>query len=416
MLRNDVDHGVVTTTSAPLTAASSVNGRRPPATWQIGIAGLAAVGVSFGFARYGYGLFLPEIRSEFGLTVTQVGLIGSATYLGYMAALVLVGTLAGRTGPGVLVALGGMSAAIGTAMVGLASSVTVLAIGLILAGTSPGWVWAPFSDAVARTVPASRQERVLALIPTGTAFGVMVAGPLAIITHGSSWRFAWLVFAFGALAATMYNLRVLPVRPSRRTVTQPPARVGWRWFAQRAAMPLYVTALAYGVVGSVYWMLAVEAVSSAVGPGTHAPALFWTAMGAAGVAGVFAGGLFDRVGLGRAQALLFTSLAVAVALLGVAPGAPAAVAASALLYGPAFMAVSALLAVWSYRVFPLRPTTGFSATVFFLGIGTVSGSATIGALADMYDVRTAFLVTAAVAIVTLKARPRGPAAKRLRGT
>lgn len=396
--------------------AMSVSSVSPPAqplaAVRLGAAGLAGVGVSFGLARYGYGLFLPEIRAEFGLSVARVGLIGSASYAGYLAALVLVGMLATRVGPRALVAAGGGAATLGTALVGLAPTADLLTAGLVLAGTSPGWIWASYSDAAVRMVPAERRERVLAVIPAGTAFGVVVAGPLALVAHGPAWRAGWLVFAGLSLAATWYNLRVLPVGPPPRVALERLPRVGPGWFLRRPVVGLYGTALSYGVVGSGYWLLAAEAVASAGAPGTHPAALFWTLTGAAGLAGVFAGTGFARLGLRRAHALLFGSLAVAAALLAVAPGELAAVAGSALLYGPAFMAVSALLAVWSYRVFPERPTTGFSATVFFLGVGAVAGPAVIGLVADRYDLRTAFLLAAAVAVATVSMRPghtSGPA-------
>lgn len=95
---------------------------------------------------------------------------------------------------------------------------------------------------------------------------------------------------------------------------------------------------------------------------------------------------------------------MAPALLGVAPGNPLAVGLSAQLYGPAFMAVSALLAVWSYRVFPTYPTTGFSAPVFFLGLGAVLAPAVTGVVVDRYGTGTAFPGAAAVAALTLAAK------------
>ncbi|MEU3859557.1 hypothetical protein AB0F03_19635 [Streptomyces sp. NPDC028722] len=49
--------------------------------------------------------------------------------------------------------------------------------------------------------------------------------------------------------------------------------------------------------------------------------------------------------------------------------------------------------------------TGFSATVLALGIGTLIGPATLGAVADRSGLRTAFLVTAALTLVTLAFRP-----------
>lgn len=381
--------------------------RQLPPTWRLSVAGLAAVGVSFGFARYGYGLFLPEIRAEFGLSVSVVGLIGSATYVGYLGALVLVGALATHLGPRALIVIGGMSAAVGAALVSVAPGVELLAVGLILAGTSSGWIWAPYSDAVDRLVPAPARGRVLAVIPSGTAFGVVVAGPLALLTHGSAWRYAWLVFAAGALAATVYNIRVLPGKERHLGTRESRSSLGLRWFVRPAAVPLYTTALSYGVVGSVYWLLAVEAVSSAGGMGGHTAPLFWTVIGAAGVLGVGTGVVFTRLGLRTSHVLLFGSLALAVALLGVAPGVLPAVLTSALLYGPAFMAGSALLAVWSYEVFPDRPTTGFSATVLFLGLGTIVAPASVGALADRHGLGAAFLVTAAVATATMLIAPRG---------
>ncbi|PSL06876.1 putative MFS family arabinose efflux permease [Haloactinopolyspora alba] len=377
--------------------------RRSPA-WRLGLAGLAGVGVSFGFARYGYGLFLPEIRDEFGMSVSLVGLVGSASYVGYLGALVLVGLLSSRVGPRVLVVIGGSSAAVGTALVGLAPGVGVLTVGLVMAGTSPGWIWAPYSDAVDRMVPADARARVLALIPSGTAFGVAVAGPVAMVAHGSAWRYAWLVFAAGSAVATVLNARVLPAGPPQRTggsSVGPPLR----WFVRRAAMPLYVTAVSYGVVGAVYWLLAVEAVTAGAGTGGVVRAVFWTLMGVAGTAGVATGAVFVRFGLRWAHRALFAALAVAVALLGVLAHVPVAVGVSAVVYGPAFMAGSALLAVWSYRVFPERPTTGFSATVFFLGVGTVLGPAVVGGVAERYGVSVALLGTALVAASTLLVAP-----------
>jgi hypothetical protein len=78
---------------------------------------------------------------------------------------------------------------------------------------------------------------------------------------------------------------------------------------------------------------------------------------------------------------------------------------SALLYGPAFMAVSAVLAVWSYQVFPARPAAGFSAVVFCLGLGTIAGPATLGAVATGFGLPAAFLLTAVLAAATTFARP-----------
>jgi hypothetical protein len=50
----------------------------------VGVGGAAVVGVAFGMARYAYGLTLPEVRSEFGLSELLLGLIASGTFAGHV--------------------------------------------------------------------------------------------------------------------------------------------------------------------------------------------------------------------------------------------------------------------------------------------------------------------------------------------
>ncbi len=360
------------------------------------LAGIGAIGVSFGFARYGYGLFLPEMRATFGLDATTIGLIGSGTYVGYLLALTLAGLLAGRLGPRPLIVASGLAATTGLALVAFAPNLAVLVIGLLLAGTSSGWSWAPYSDAVRELVAEHRRDRVLAIVPNGTAFGLAIAGMLALAVP---WRPAWILFAVGALGVTAFNawlLRGLP-RPE-------PAPAETRIRYVPAAGPLLVTAFLFGVQGSVYWTFAADLIATNTGSAAAAP-LFWTLIGVAGIGGLLTARTLARLGLRHTHTLLFAMLAVAIALLGVAPGATVAIGLSAVLYGPAFMAASAVLAVWSYQVFPSRPAAGFSAVVFFLGIGTIVGPVVFGALADRIGVAVAFLLAAVVALVTLSARP-----------
>ena len=389
---------------------------RPSAHWRLSMAGMGAIGVTFGFARYGYGLFLPDFRAEFGLSVSTVGFIASATYAGYLVALLLVGALVARLGPRPLVVAGGLSATLGTGLVACARGPLTLTAGLVLAGTSSGWAWAPYSDAVDRLVLPERRDRVMGAIATGTAFAVAVTGPLAMLAQHTGWRAVWCVFAVVSLAVTVHNARVLPRGPHPSRGPRPPGGspggLRIRWFLRVAAVPLYLTAALYGLMGAVYWAFAVEAVSAVTGKGNAGVGLvgplFWTLMGLAGTAGVFTGHAIGRFGLRRVHAGLFAGMGAAIALLGFAPGALPAVLASALLYGPCFMAGSGLLAVWSYQTFPEQPSTGFSATVLFLGFGTVIGPAVMGVAADAYGLRSALLATAALAAVSQAARPPSP--------
>lgn len=367
--------------------------------WRLGSAGIAMIGVSYGFARYGYGLFEPHIRAELGLSVGASGMVASGAYLGCVLALTVVGLLADRVGPRPLVIAAGVSAAVGTTMVALADRPAFLFAGLVVAGASSGFAWTPYSDAIDQLVTPTRRTWLLAAIPSGTAFGITVAGALAL--SGSRWRWAWLAFSAVAVLVTVYNAGLLRgTRPIPRVAG---SAVGL--IRRPGTSALYCTALSYGLVGAGYWTFALAAVSRAAGP--VAGSVFWMLIGIAGTSSVCAGWVLARLGLRRAHAVLLGGLALAAALIAVLPGRWPAIALSAVLYGFVFMAISGLLAVWSYRTFPDRPSVGFSVTVFLLGLGAVLGPALFGALADRWDLRTALLLASLIAMVTLAARPSG---------
>ncbi|MER6683706.1 MFS transporter [Streptomyces olivaceoviridis] len=249
-----------------------MTGRRKSAVsnvaWQVGGVGVAAQAVAYGFARYGYGLFLPSLRDRFGLSTSVLGLVNSVSYSGYLLALVMVGALVSRLGPRPMVVAAGVSAAIGMVTVAVARSTWVLVVGLVVAGMASGFSWAPFSDTADRLLPDRTRERVMALIPSGTAFGVTVAGPLALAARGANWRYAWIGFALVAFAMAWYAARVLPAGRHRGDAGGNGGGNGCghavtaRWFLRPAAVPLYVTAFVYGVIGAFYWAFAVEAASS----------------------------------------------------------------------------------------------------------------------------------------------------------
>ena len=377
------------------------------AAGRLGLAGFSATAVTFGPARNGYGLFLPEIRDEFGLSTQVLGFMASGLYVGYLAALLAVGLLAARTGPRLPVLAGLLSTGVGTALVAISPNPAVLAAGVVLAGTGAGWSWAPYNDAAGRAVPAPSRDRVLSVISTGTTFGIAVTGLAALCAaaYGLPWRAAWFAFAAGSLAVAALNAALLPRGPANTAEKKTPGWPGLGWFWCAASAPLFGVALSFGVVNAVYWSFAVDLVSGAAGSAPATGPLLYVALGVFGFSGLATGDAVARFGLRRTLATTLVSLGVAAGLLGVAPGSFPAVAASAVLFGSGVMFMSALLSVWSSDVFRERPSTGFSAALLLFGVGSTAGSAVVGAMADRYGLGGIFLLVAALAISTALIRP-----------
>nr|WP_158590760.1 MFS transporter [Salinisphaera sp. LB1] len=323
---------------------------------------------------------MPAIQAEFHLSTAMVGLLGSASYAGYLVATLLGSTLSGTLGPRGPIIAGGLAAACGMTLIGLASSVPWLAAGIVLAGTSPGLAYPPLSDAVVQLRTPERQGRTYALINSGTSYGVMVSAPVALWA-GQQWQLAWLAFAAIAAVATLWNSRIMPTAAPRGNprAAQP---LRWQWLVQPRAIPLYGGALLFGVTSAVYWTFAVDHIAGRGNlPGGSAQ-LFWILVGLAGVAGGGAGDGVARFGLRATFRAALLANAAACVLLGLLASQWWALLLSAVLFGSTFILITGLFGIWSVHVFQERPSAGFGTTFFLISAGQLISPAIAGYAAD----------------------------------
>ncbi|MFD3354402.1 MFS transporter [Streptomyces fradiae] len=371
---------------------------------RIGLAGAAVVGVAFGMARYAYGLTLPGIRADLGLSELVLGLIASATFAGYLAGLLLAGRLAARHGPRAPTTVGGVCGAAGAVIVTLARSPEPLAFGVVLAGSAGGWVWAPYSDIVTRSVPSRQRPGALAVITTGTSGGLVLLGGLAVLAAVGSWRRVWAGIAIAAVAAALVNVRLVP-----RTGAAP-HRKG------RSGAPSLLAALrvpaAYSVVYFasvvVYFTYAADVLDRGGLPAAAVPALY-AAIGLTGMVAVATGALARRAGSLRVAALCLATVGAALALLALGGDSVVATAASACVFGTGYMTGSAVLAVWTAGLVPERAGAAFTACLVVGALSSVGAPALAGAVLPGLGLGPLLVATAAVSLL-------GAAALLLYGT
>jgi predicted MFS family arabinose efflux permease len=378
--------------------------RSDPARWRVVSAGVGAVAVGYGLARYGYGLFLPDIRAAFGLSSAALGLIASTAYASYLLAVVSAGALSARFGPRLVVVAGGALAVAGMIVIALAPSGPVLAAGVFIAGASGGLVFPPFADVVAGLLPVVGRSRALATISSGTGWGVLVAAPLALLA-GDSWRVAWLAFTLVALLATLWAARSVPRRIAGTTSTGTGQRLQVSWFLCPRSGPLLAGALLVGLAASVYWTFAVDLADQA-GLGRDGARVLLGVVGAASIAGSLGGDLLERLGGRSALALAALAMAAALALLATShPGRLGAVV-SAAAFGAAYNLIVALQTIWSARVFADRPAVGLGAVMFVMTLGLLAGPPLAGVGADAASLSVAFYVAAGLCVATVLFMPR----------
>lgn len=356
-----------------------------PWSKHIAIAGFCATAIAFGPARMGFGLFLPDLRDTFEVSTTLAGIIASTGFLAFLVALPLARYLVSRTSPRVPVIAGTLSAAVGFLLVATAQSPWQLLVGIAFASASAGLCWAPFNDAAERIVALRAQPGVLAVIASGTSIGVMLAAVLAFAVSYDivSWRQAWVGFAIAAGLTVLTALIEMP--PHSRYAPQE-AKADYRRLLRTDAVPLYAAALCFGATNAVYFSFAADRVVGTGGlpglkPGAAAGIIFLS-YGAFGLLGVFSGKVEARTGIGPLLRGILAAAAVSHLLVAIAPDSWAGVLTSAGLQGAALMSVSALISIWSLRLFPGMATSGFVAALVALALGSMIGPAAAGYLSD----------------------------------
>jgi predicted MFS family arabinose efflux permease len=403
---------------------ASVEGRGGEAIAWLVAPGLALIAVTYGLARFAYGLYLPELREAFDLSPSLLGLIGAGSYLGYCVAVVVALVYTSRTGPRLMAVVAGAVAVAGMAVVASSPVAWVLALGILVAGSSTGLASPPMGEAVARSVRHSLQDRANALINCGTSVGVALSGPAALLLSGQ-WRLAWAAFALVGLAVLAWNAAVMPRNGVEdegesggsdevgaeagdglgRTRLSFSYLIGAR--GRPRSLPLFAAAFGVGFASAVYWTFSRDVVVQAGGLGQTGSTLFWTVIGISGLAGGAAGDLVGRFGLTPVLRGGLISMAASMVLLALASGVLPLAYTSAALFGSTYIMLSGVVLVWSVSVFRERPAAGLGAGFLLIAVGQVIGSPVAGALAGTTSPATAFFTFAVAAVLTacVKAQP-----------
>lgn len=291
--------------------------------------------------------------------------------------------------------MGGVCGVLGAVVVALTQSPWLLAAGVILAGSAGGWVWAPYSDIVTRSVPLRQQPRTLAIITTGTSGGLVLLGGLAVLATLGSWRSVWAGIALAAVAAAVVNLRLVPrTRPEPRSDTTRSTSA----LARSLGVPLAYSVVYFAVV-VIYFTYAADIVANSALPDGAVPALY-AAIGLTGVVGMVTGAAAQRMGAPRVAALCLLTVGVALALLGMASDSVITTAASACIFGVGYRARSAVLAVWTAQLVPDRAGVAFTACLVIGAVSSVAAPAVAGVVIPGLGLGPLLVLTAAVSLLS----------------
>ena len=191
--------------------------------WTVLAAGVVAQ-ASYAVTGLGLPAIAPAIRREFGLTLTQTGVVLAASFLGSVPTLLLWGLVADRIGERLVLAVGLAAASGALVWAAYASTFTLLVTALAVAGGVAAGVNSATGRAVMQWFAAD--ERGLALgirqmaVPLGGAIGAVA---LPLLEEHVSLRAAFVGLAVASAVGAIVAFTLIRVEPSqdRSGLTRP---------------------------------------------------------------------------------------------------------------------------------------------------------------------------------------------------
>jgi len=379
-------------------------------------AGTGLVAVTYGVVRYGFGLQLPALTSELGLSSALAGAIAAGSFAAYCAAALWAQRSMARRPPRVVVWVAAVLAASGALVVGMSWSTWSLAAGVLVAGSAAGAVSPTLVAAVGATVDGRRAGRAQAVVNSGTGIGVALVGA-ATLAAPDVWRPVWFCAAAGALvtAAVVDRSARWPSRPEgphEASGTAPDDGRG----ATGPRGPLVRAGLAAAVAGvgsAAVWTFGRDLVTVTGGLPGRTTAALWCLLGAAAVLGALSGDAVRVLGLRGAWVVTAVATAAGTAALALVPGSVLVVALAGAVFGGAYTALSGVLIAWAGVL--RAAAAGRTTAVLFVALtaGQAVGALVTGGLSDVVGPQAAFWVGAAFLLAAAGAVPPGASSVRV---
>ncbi|KPQ24463.1 MAG: hypothetical protein HLUCCA13_09410 [Halomonas sp. HL-48] len=368
--------------------------------------GAALVAISYGLARFAFGLFVPSISDELSLSSYVVGIIGALPFISFVLATLVAPFAADRLGARNLAVLSGVFGLGGLALISQSSTSLSLGVGVFVCGICTGLMMPALTAAMQALVSRSMHGRVSSIMNAGTSIGIIVAVP-TVIFLADAWRLTYTIFAvlagLGVVAAWFFIPSVSRLIPANAAPPPPITRVQWSRLIR-----LTLFAFAMGFVSAPYWLFAPDLLVNLGALSSQNTGWLWFAVGVAGLGGAVISDLADRNNPPITQALMLMMLSASLVLLAASPSQLPLAMFSAMVFGLAYMSLTGLYLMTGIRLLPGRISMGPVLPFMACALGQAVGSPVIGGLVESLGYADAFSIFTVIGIVIAVISPLYP--------
>ena len=364
--------------------------------WIIAFTGTAVLFSCLGLGRFSLGMLLPSMGASLELNYSQMGLIGTGNFVGYMISVILAGIMAQAIGARKtifmgLVLVGGSMMLISRAM----EFLEVMAL-YVATGIGSGLANVPMMGLVSHWFYKSTRGRAAGIMLSGNGVAIVFTGLFIPWINASNqaqgWRTGWLSIGVISLCIAALAVFFLRNEPGEKGLTP----LGVADTSTASTSPdktsksnrktMVHLGCIYALFGATYVVYATFIVTSMVnerGFGEDTAGAFWAIVGGLSIfSGPLFGWLSDRLGRKVGMMVVYTLFTVAYAL--VAADLPNTfLYVSIGIFGLAVWSIPSIMSatVGDYAG-PVQAVKAFGFITLFFGFGQITGPAVAGFMAD----------------------------------
>ncbi len=383
-----------------------MNARKLHYGWIVIFMGLLTTIAAHGFGRMSYTIILPAMKDGLNFNYTQLGLLGTGNFIGYLTMAIIGGFLAARYGSRIVITVALIVMGVTMLLTGLAQSFGFAFAMRLLTGLGNGAAYVPAMALGSAWFTMKRRGFATGIVSAGIGSGTLISGlvvPLILAAFGPvGWRFAWYILGGAVLLISGVVVLFVRSRPEEKGLCQVGSdnegtdpsisatsdkvsvlqwtgvyRMGSVWY-------LGLVYFFYGLSYIIYMVFFAAYLIKEMGFSQEWAGGLWATVGGLSIfCGVIWGGISDRLGRSRGAALAYLVLGISYIIYAVIK-IKFGFYLSAFMFGLTAWSIPTIMAATAGDfVGPRLAPAGLGFITLFFGVGQALGPALGGYLADV---------------------------------
>lgn len=382
--------------------------------WYMVAAGTLSIFAGLGLGRFSLGMLLPAMGKDLHLSYSQMGLISTMNFIGYLVAVLLSGRLMSLFGARYLITTALFVIGFSMIAIGRTHDLYLLIFLYLVTGMGSALVNVPIMALVSIWFASHKRGKAAGFVVIGSGFAIILSGkliPYLNHTYNNGWRLSWMLLGGIVLLVGVVGYLVIRNRPEEKGL----APVGWdgqeddkKTFRQEtdqvSKSVILHCAMIYFFFGFTYVIYATFIVTTLVQEKGFSEAVaghFWSWVGFLSLlSGPVFGTISDKLGRKVSLIMVFFIQSLSYFLIGL--DLPQIFLYLSIgCYGIVAWSIPSIMAalVGDY-VGPQRVASVFGFVTFVFGLGQISGPYLAGLLAESTSsFSTSFLLAFLLAVI-----------------